>query len=291
MYSHHFGFLWARPCSISGCLYRLLYCCIVVLLYCCIVVLLYFFLKKPWFAANPRVKRIKFFCSAGAVALLYWWIFFKPVTWREDVQLSDGQVITVRQYVHGKTCGGFAYERCWWSTGYELAFPSNTGIKTNLFQELGSPLVLDKTKEGEWFVIVAVEHCYKLRDLAKELAPVGWEKTLTPWEADLYKKYGGVPIRIQQYIPRKNYFEYRYRDGTWTVHDIAPEHFGRLFNLVGGSIYGHKGILNPWHHLDLKDKVILKNEEIPVSDDVIKDRLKLNCEQELPPLNPEGAMK
>jgi hypothetical protein len=221
----------------------------------------------------------------------YWYIN-KPVTWTEDVQLSDGSVIEIKQLLHGEVRANNPelfdfWPGVWRVSEYEIRFSESTGIKAPWTGDGKpvEPLVIDKTKEGEYYLITTNAGCKDLLDMAKkEAIKVGDQDFIKIKDKDiLYDEL--IPI-IDKYLDRdRYYFEYRYRNNNWIRLNEKREDFIKLPNLI---IFDNElGNFNRWHYT-LKDKKYWQENKGFYSANRKIDKSEYgNCKNEIPSL--EGA--
>jgi hypothetical protein len=123
-----------------------------------------------------------------------------PPTWREEVRLSDGEVVTI-QRIHHSNVKSFAVMKANTMMVQDCMRIETPQGELPMWCAPILALVLDRdVATKQWFVIATI---------LSSRTPLGFERSyLAP------------------------YLEYRLRDGKWVAQDVAEVHWGRRTNLL-----------------------------------------------------------
>jgi hypothetical protein len=139
-----------------------------------------------------------------AIAATSSWVWHEQhaeaASWTEDVVLADRTLVKVRVSVIGSVPygelggpGGARHE------AYEISGLEGWGVQQKWRGDRGAPIAIDRTKDGEWYVISAAVSCEDFARLGRDQGP---------------------------------YAEYRYRSGAWVRIPLPLEHVNRKSNLM-----------------------------------------------------------
>lgn len=185
---------------------------------------------------------------AALIALAIWFYYFKPPAWYEEVQLSDGSFIVIKQRMDDiqTFSSGIGDGGGWYANKYQIDANEKLGIKTPWVGLYGMPLLLDKNKQGQWVVISTFSMCKKFAEFTLWKIGSDWQSKLTPQEKDdveTKKRYGwkgeGLYSSLRAFAPKQFYLEYRYINDQWVIQsEVEPQYEGRKSNLLLG-VYSH----------------------------------------------------
>ncbi len=122
---------------------------------------------------------------------------------REEVQLSSGEVVVVNRQFESRVLGGIGHASGWTPTyqSLELTNPRN-GLNPALWESTAGvfPLIFDRDPaSGEWFLLASISTC------------------------ESWKAVGE---------PKLPYAEFRFRGGLWEMVDFSPRWVGREANVL-----------------------------------------------------------
>jgi hypothetical protein len=142
------------------------------------------------------------------------------VSWKEEVKLSDGQVIIVKRTAEGKALGEIGGPGGWRATRMTLEI-DRPRLPTNppAWSQRWVPMVFDyDARAKEWFVVATFYTCVDWRDLGR---------------------------------PKLPYLHYRARDGRWEEAPLGTHLIGTKANLLTGvDASGEPGLVT----IDAKER-------------------------------------
>ena len=206
-----------------------------------IIEILSFFKKQQARFSKKTWKRI-ILLSLVVIAAFAWWWHKQPLSWTEEVKLTDGRIITIKQRLHGAEkhydfgggTGGWSVE------SWEIAALPELGIKTPWQSKYSKPIMFNQTSEGEWYVVM-VGNCSSMTEYVWDTSP---DIPTDDWGR------GGLTQEVMKRMPPHPYFEYRYRNDQWVKVDMPKERFGELTNLL----FMLSWVKDPGHHYSWEEK-------------------------------------
>jgi hypothetical protein len=173
-----------------------------------------------------------------------WLYYFKPPAWYEEVQLSDGSKITIRQSIDDivSFSGGIGDGGGWYANKYQIDANDKLGIKTPWIGLYGNPVVMDRSPQGYWYVISTFVMCEQYMDFIRFRLGPNWQEKIPPKAlVDALAMQRHFPLTkiwaqsLYQYGPKHFYIEYRYINDQWVIQDEVDQvHHDKLANLRVG---------------------------------------------------------
>lgn len=203
-----------------------------------------------------RWQKITLWVMAPSIGI--WFYYFKSPAWYEEVQLSDGSKITIRQSLDdmqtisggiGEGVSIFGFDGQRYANKYQIDANDKLGIKTPWIGLYGNPVVMDRSTQGYWYVISTFVMCEKYMDFIRFRLGSNWLEKIPPKAlADALAIQRQFPLTkiwdqsLYQYAPKQFYIEYRYINDQWVIQDEVDQvHQDKLANLrvdVSGRFEG-----------------------------------------------------
>lgn len=161
--------------------------------------------------------------------------------WTEDVLLRNGQQITVtRKVIGSETLGGIGDAGGWEFKASEIHFPKNMPDAPGPLSTHFQPMVLDKTAQGQWYVLAHIQMC-------------------DDWTLMGY--------------PKLPYTQYNWVNGQWQQAALNSEFIGQTANLL---VAIHKSG-EPKHHTPQSKEIRISQHTMDVHDLQIVDKWETSC--------------
>ena len=194
-----------------------------------------------------------------AISLGIWFYYFKPPFWYEEVQLSDGSLVTIRQSMDDiqTFSSGIGDGGGWYADKHQIDANEKLGIKTPWIGLYGPPLVLDRSPQGYWYVISTFLMCEKYAEYVRWRMGPNRLTLLTEEEREreAYRikhslRVSGLMDSDRPYASKYFYAEYRYVKDQWVLQqEVDRQHDGAAANLLIG-VKGHFD----WFYFSVKGK-------------------------------------